>query len=172
MNKSITVGMDMGDKNHRICVIGEDGEIIAKHDVTNTVKAIRKHFEGYEPCLIALEAGTHSAWVSRELEMLGHEVLVGNPRKLRVIWDSDEKDDDRDAESACSGHTAGLVLFLRQWMRCCDLTFAAALPDCNCHTHTYSNYHAHTHSDCHAHGHGDGHAHSDTYFDLHTHTNC
>jgi transposase len=45
-----------------------------------------------------MEAGTHSGWVSRILQELGHEVLVGNLRKLRVIWDSDEKGDDRDAE--------------------------------------------------------------------------
>jgi transposase len=32
------------------------------------------------------------------LEELGHEVLVGNPRRLRAIWESDEKDDSRDAE--------------------------------------------------------------------------
>lgn len=36
--------------------------------------------------------------VSRILEELGHEVLVGNPRKLRMIWHSHEKSDDRDAE--------------------------------------------------------------------------
>jgi len=98
MKKRNTVGMDMGDKNHRICVIGDDGRIIAKQDVKNDVEAIRSHFKDYEPCLIAMEAGTHSAWVSRELSAMGHEVLVGNPRKLRAIWDSDEKDDDRDAE--------------------------------------------------------------------------
>ena len=51
-----------------------------------------------EPCRVALEAGTHSGWVSRLLEGLGHEVLVGNPRKLRAIWDSDKKDDTHDAE--------------------------------------------------------------------------
>jgi transposase len=45
-----------------------------------------------------MEAGTHSGWVSRILEELGYEVLVGNPRKLRAIWASNLKTDDRDAE--------------------------------------------------------------------------
>ena len=66
--------------------------------VANTGTAIRKYFGGLEACRVAMEAGTHSGWVSRILEELGHEVLVGNPRKLRVIWDSDEKNDERDAE--------------------------------------------------------------------------
>ena len=46
---------------------------------------------------IALEAGTHSPWISRLLMALGHEVLVANPRKLRLIAESDAKHDRADA---------------------------------------------------------------------------
>lgn len=98
MAKRITVGMDMGDRNHSVCVLDTEGKVLERAMVTNTAKAIRTYFGKLEPCRVALEAGTHSGWVSRILEELGHEVLVGNPRKLRVIWDSDEKHDDRDAE--------------------------------------------------------------------------
>jgi transposase len=98
MDTRITVGVDMGDKNHSVCVLDAEGEVLERTTVTNTAKAISKYFGKLEPCRVALEAGTHSGWVSRNLEELGHEVLVGNPRKLRVIWDSDEKGDDRDAE--------------------------------------------------------------------------
>jgi hypothetical protein len=35
---------------------------------------------------IAIEAGTHSPWVSRVLEECAHEVLVANSRKLRLIY--------------------------------------------------------------------------------------
>ena len=98
MDKGITVGMDMGDKNHIVCELDAEGKVLAQATVTNTAKAIRKHFGERKPCRVAMEAGTHSAWVSRILEEMGYEVLVGNPRKLRVIWDSDEKGDERDAE--------------------------------------------------------------------------
>ena len=98
MNTNITVGMDLGDKNHSVCVLDTRGEVKMRMTVTNTAKAMRQCFGKLEPCRVALEAGTHSGWVRRIREGLGHEVLVGNPRKLRVIWDSDEKDDDRDAE--------------------------------------------------------------------------
>lgn len=98
MENGITVGMDMGDKNHVLCVLDAKGEVQERSTVTNTATAIRKHFGKMEPCRVALEAGTHSRWVSKILEELGHEVLVGNPRKLRVIWDSNEKGDNRDAE--------------------------------------------------------------------------
>ncbi len=98
MEKRITVGMDMGDKKHNVCVLDAEGDIQERGSVTNTAKSIEKYFSKLPSCRVALEAGTHSGWISRILEEMGHEVLVGNPRKLRVIWDSDEKDDDRDAE--------------------------------------------------------------------------
>jgi transposase len=98
MENGITVGIDMGDKNHTVCVVDAEGEVQERGTVVNTARAIRTYFGKRERCRVVLEAGTHSGWVSRILEELGHEVLVGNPRKLRVIWDSDEKDDQRDAE--------------------------------------------------------------------------
>ncbi len=35
---------------------------------------------------VAIEAGTHSPWVSRLLEECSHEVLVANARKLTLIY--------------------------------------------------------------------------------------
>jgi transposase len=40
---------------------------------------------------IAIETGTHSPWISRLLEELGHEVLVANARKLRLIYANKRK---------------------------------------------------------------------------------
>src|SRR5262249_20638634 len=44
-----------------------------------------------------LEAGTHSPWVSRELKRQGHQVTVANARKVRLIYESDRKNDRMDA---------------------------------------------------------------------------
>jgi transposase len=43
--------------------------------------------------------GTHSPWVSRLLEECGHEVLVANARKVRLIYGKGRKTDKLDAES-------------------------------------------------------------------------
>jgi transposase len=48
---------------------------------------------------IAIEAGTHSPWVSRLLEECGHEVLVANARKTRLIYSNKRKTDQIDAEN-------------------------------------------------------------------------
>lgn len=98
MKKRSIIGMDMGDRKHSFCVLSHRGKVMRRDTVTNTATAIRKCFKSFPPSLFALEAGTHSAWVSHVLEEMGHEVLVGNPRKLRSIWQNDRKDDVRDAE--------------------------------------------------------------------------
>ena len=48
---------------------------------------------------IALEIGTHSPWISRLLSELGHEVIVANARKVRLIGESRKKDDQLDAQT-------------------------------------------------------------------------
>jgi transposase len=48
---------------------------------------------------IALEIGTHSPWISRLLNELGHEVIVANARKVRLIGESRKKDDRLDAQT-------------------------------------------------------------------------
>ena len=48
---------------------------------------------------IALEVGTHSPWVSRHLAELGHEVIVANARRVRLITESSRKDDRLDAKT-------------------------------------------------------------------------
>ena len=47
---------------------------------------------------VALEIGTHSPWISRLLSELGHEVIVANARKVRLIGASRKKDDRLDAQ--------------------------------------------------------------------------
>ena len=95
---SITIGMDLGDKNNVICVIDNAGKVIKNATVENSTSAIRNFFKSFKGALVAIEAGTHSPWISRLLSSMGCEIRVGNPRKLRAIWDSDQKCDERDAE--------------------------------------------------------------------------
>lgn len=61
-------------------------------------EALQRHFAGCERMRMALETGTHSPWISRVLEELGHEVIVANARKLESITHNRTKNDRRDAE--------------------------------------------------------------------------
>lgn len=91
------VGLDVGDRQSHYCVLDLDGAVVAEGVVATKEAALRVLFEGKGRMRIALEAGTHSPWISRLLIALGHEVLVANPRKLRLITESDAKHDRADA---------------------------------------------------------------------------
>lgn len=95
---SVTIGMDLGDKKHVVYTLNATGATIETGAVVNTKEAISAFFSKYPWATVVMEAGTHSPWISRLLNDLGHNVLIGNPRKLRMIWDSDNKSDTRDAE--------------------------------------------------------------------------
>ena len=95
---TLTMGIDLGDRKSHVCVLDAAGEVVEESRIATTPKALRARFEGLAPTRIALEVGTHSAWVSELLGELGHEVIVANARKLRMIFQSDSKNDRLDAE--------------------------------------------------------------------------
>jgi transposase len=98
MGEKVTIGIDLGDKSHCYCMLNDVGEVVMEGEVSSTRGALKRMFSRMTRARIAIEAGSQSAWVSRQLEAWGHEVLVGNPRKLRMIYASDQKTDERDAE--------------------------------------------------------------------------
>ncbi len=98
MKKVSVIGMDMGDKNHKAVGLSEDGGVVCRDEVPCTPEDVRAYLKRHPGALLAIETGTHCRWVCRIGLELGHEVLVGNARKLRVIWDSSRKNDWNDAE--------------------------------------------------------------------------
>jgi transposase len=56
---------------------------VGRGRLRTTPKAIAKWFVDLPPARIAMEAGTHSIWISEQLQELGHEVIVANVRELR-----------------------------------------------------------------------------------------
>lgn len=96
---STVIGMDLGDKTSHYAVMNrEDAEVQSTGTVRTTESNLRKVFAPMEPSCIAIEAGTHSPWVSRLLEQCGHQVTVANPRFTRAIYSNPKKNDRADAE--------------------------------------------------------------------------
>jgi transposase len=96
-----TAGLDIGDKYSYLCLIDQQsGEVIEEGRLRTSPEAFKRRFASERPPMrIAIEAGTHSPWASRMLEELGHEVLVANARKLRLIYSNKRKSDEVDAEN-------------------------------------------------------------------------
>ena len=99
MKEDRTIGMDVGDKSHALCVLDEAGQVEERARIANTKAALQKFLNGYTRCVVVLEAGTHSPWISREITRLGHRALVAQPRQVHLISGDHQKCDERDAEN-------------------------------------------------------------------------
>jgi transposase len=97
--QKLTIGLDLGDRNCCYCVLDEAGQIQLEQRVRTNAKALRAVFGAMARSRVALEIGTHSPWISRLLSELGHEVIVANARKVRLIGESRKKDDRLDAQT-------------------------------------------------------------------------
>ena len=87
-----TIGIDLGDRQHTVCVLRQSGEIEQELTVRNTREDLLglARFKG---STAVMETGTHSPWVSRYLQQMGLKVIVANARKVRAISKSDRKND-------------------------------------------------------------------------------
>ena len=93
----VTVGMDVGDRYSYLCVLNESGAVLEEGRVPTTPDALRARFGKTDRVRIVIEAGTNSPWISRLLADCGHEVIVANARRVRLIYESDSKNDRGDA---------------------------------------------------------------------------
>ena len=97
---NFTAGIDVGDRYSHLCLLDtKTGEVIEESRVSTSPAAMERRFHGCESMRVAIEAGTHSPWISRLLEQCGHEVLVANARKLKLIYGEGKKNDKLDAEN-------------------------------------------------------------------------
>lgn len=99
MNKDITkyVGIDLGDRTSMVHVRNQAGEFVEETRLPTSAAALEREFGGQPRMRIAIEVGGHSRWVSRLLRGYGHEVIVADARKLRLIYKNPRKSDRVDA---------------------------------------------------------------------------
>lgn len=94
------VGLDISDEFSYVCLLNHaSGEVEEETRLRTTPAGLQRYFSQRERTRIALEAGTHSPWISRQLKALGHEVLVANARHLKLVYANNRKSDRLDAEN-------------------------------------------------------------------------
>jgi len=94
------IGLDLGDRRSELCVLdGPTGEVVERGSVSTSAQAFERRFAALPACRVALEVGTHSPWVSRQLASYGHEAITANARELSFIFKSKRKSDRADAEA-------------------------------------------------------------------------
>jgi transposase len=97
-SKPSAIGIDLGDKSSRYCILDGEGEIVKEGGVLTNKKAMLQLFSDMARCRIAIEVGSHSPWVNRLLNSLGFQVTVANSRCIPLISASTQKSDRQDAQ--------------------------------------------------------------------------
>lgn len=97
MYNDITIGLDLGNKSHKVIGLDAGGNVMLKCELDNTKPALEAFFMQYPDATIAMETGTCCRWISAIAKAHCRKVLVGNARRLRAIWESKQKNDWNDA---------------------------------------------------------------------------
>jgi transposase len=91
-------GIDVHARVSELCELAASGKVIRRERMATTQVGLRRRFERKPRSRIVIECSGSSPWVVRLLEELGHEVVVVNPRRVRLIAESTLKCDRIDAE--------------------------------------------------------------------------
>lgn len=97
--EGFVLGLDLGDRKSHYALLNEEGEVVEEGSVGTNQKWIRSLFVNVPKSRVVMEVGTHSRWVSRISQQQGHETFVANARRLRWIFENDQKTDRMDAQS-------------------------------------------------------------------------
>ncbi len=93
-----TIGLDVGNLSSCYCVLDDAGQQVETGRVAMTREGVSAMLRRLLPSRFVVEAGGHSPWVSRLATDLGCDVIVANPRRVKLISCNDRKSDRTDAE--------------------------------------------------------------------------
>ena len=99
--KKIYVGFDVSEKTIEVFAVCGTETSKGYCKIDNNQDAIKKflsEFKDPKRVCVVMETGTHSLWMSELIEKLGFEVIVAHARDLALIYRSDKKNDQLDAE--------------------------------------------------------------------------
>lgn len=94
----LTVGLDVGDDSCDACFVDAEGQVLEVSRIRTAPAALELRFTTIKSSRVVLETGKHSPWISRLLADLGHEVIVANARRVKLISCNVHKSDKVDAE--------------------------------------------------------------------------
>ena len=103
------IGIDVHKRESQICIITDDGEVIEQR-IRTTRDRFRDTLGARPASRVLLEASTESEWVARELDQLGHEVIVADPNFLPMYGTRRRriKTDRRDARALADACQNGI----------------------------------------------------------------
>lgn len=92
-------GIDLACRASAVCVIDEAGVIGHECEVTTDALGFRRALAGLQAVRCVLEASPLAETVAAQLEALGHEVVVVDPRRAKALVSTKRKTDRLDARA-------------------------------------------------------------------------
>jgi len=93
------IGVDLHKKSITICVVDQNRKVLARRTINcKETDEIVAFFRNFRPFKVVVEATASYPWFVELVEPLADRVVLGNPKKLRVIAESTKKTDRLDAQ--------------------------------------------------------------------------
>jgi transposase len=93
-----TIGIDLGDKSHHFSIVNAKGTIETRGTLPNQREVIAGFCAKWKGARTIIECGAQSPWISHFLSEQGMEVVVANPRRVKLISAGNTKSDRKDAD--------------------------------------------------------------------------
>lgn len=96
---AIVIGCDMHTRFQQLAVVDPQSGEIQEHRLANEpLEQVREFYRQWAaPVTVAIEATGYGRWFSQLMSELGHELVVGDPARLRAMVVRRQKTDRRDA---------------------------------------------------------------------------
>jgi transposase len=93
------IGVDLHKKSITVCVMDQNRKVLARQTINcKETSEIVDFFRKFRPFKVVVEATSSYPWFVELVEPLADEVILANPKKLRVIAESTKKTDRLDAQ--------------------------------------------------------------------------
>jgi hypothetical protein len=93
------IGVDLHKKSITICVMDQSRKVLARKTINcKETTEIVNFFRKFRPFKVVVEATASYPWFVELVEPLADEVVLANPKKLRIIAESTKKTDKLDAQ--------------------------------------------------------------------------
>ena len=93
------IGVDLHKKIITVCVMDQSFKPLARATLhSDQPEKLLEFFRAWRPFKVVVEATASYSWFVGALEPLAEEVVLANPKKLRVIAESTKKTDRLDAQ--------------------------------------------------------------------------
>jgi len=97
------IGADVSDRATKICVMSKASDkpcVVNETTIPTTPDGFRAFLSTQDRSApLVFETGTHCRWIARTAAEMGFRALVANPSRLRMITESNTKNDRNDARA-------------------------------------------------------------------------